>query len=683
MRSARQAPRLPAGGFLQAASRRGATLAIKNTSSSPLRTGAHSTSGSTSTANVTDRARELCQQIQEKADCRSQRLSELIALCKKVKTWVDWMELHLISQELGSSYVADALDTVLIRDLQQQIPDRPSDDELLALRRVCQRLPTGSTRDELVQQLAPAIEQQIDRLMIDCKAGGAPPQLVWATQDVLEGWQGLAPKDSPLQDTIAFALSQLLPPDPTPSIAQQIKRCVTQHGNNPTLLVDMLLNVTSAYKDEEYKGSTTFQDWLDLFHTWELLEDSLALKLRPVLNAVAAGFEDAEWTEVESFLRQIPGSAQNYALLKDALWDLLSQRPKRPSGFVQASPNLFSRLLDKTPGDIWAHVARQFLPSTLATYPTTPSLETLASGLPNVCAMSLTNRWFHRCMGPVLALWARHLLHHRPWFTAKTPGDNPVPRWAKLPLMNFVQWMKAGEEGKAVQNDEDHLKSLLSAILAATSEDDMAGALDRLWNLHGAHPEQLRAPYDQMPRLLAELALGLPAPSVRYFSAAKQSVVRWLKEHIKDGPLAEPVWLELGIGAHALQRDYDRLPDLAKVYFSGLSWKDFLPQDFTSKFAPWPGADNGMTGIVWVLMSTPAYESLNIPKATPQHITDALDFLWRFSEAHPLRGTPQTVMHVLQQWASTGQLTVPQRELLNRCLSNDVARRTPQVLALV
>jgi hypothetical protein len=672
MRSARQALRLPAGGFLQAASRRGATLAIKNTSSSPLRTGAHSTSGSTSTANVADRARELCQQIQEKADCRSQRLSELIALCKKVKTWVDWMELHLISQELGSSYVADALDTVLIRDLQQQIPDRPSDDELLALRRVCQRLPTGSTRDELVQQLAPAIEQQIDRLMIDCKAGGAPPQLVWATQDVLEDWQGLAPTDSPLKEAIDIALSQLLPPDPTPSIAQQIKRCVTQHGNNPPQLVDMLLNVTSAYKDEEYEGSTTFQDWLDLFHTWELLEDSLALKLRPVLNAVAAGFEDAEWKNVESFLRQIPDPAQHYALLKDALRDILSQRQKR----------LLSRLLANTPGEVWANVARQFLPSTPATRPTNESLNTIVLHLRHVYAMSLTNRSFHRCMEPVLALWARHLLHST-WFTTTTSGDNPVPRWTKLPLMNFVQWMKTGEEGQAAQNDEDHLKSLLSAILAATSEDDMAGALDRLWNLHGADPEQLCAPYDQMPRLLAELALGLPLPVLKNLSTVTLSVIHWLKERIKDRPLAEPVWLELRIGSHALQRHFEHRSLQAQVYFEGHYWDTLLGQDFMSNFDRWPGADDGMAGIASVLMSTPAYEGLNIPKATPQHITDALEFLCLFSEVHPLRGTAQTVMHILQQWASTGQLTEPQRELLNQCLRNDAARRTPQVLSLV
>lgn len=485
--------------------------------------------------------------------------------------------------------------------------------------------------------------------------------------------------DSPFNPPVVTYTSPRAPSQP-PGFGAQISQCVRRHGDNPPRLVDELLALTGASTVD--KGTVTFQDWLDLFHVWELLEDNLALQLRPVLDAVAEGFSDAEWEKFEAFHREIPGPAEHYASLKGALRDIWSRRPS-PSDRGQASQDPFSLQLDNTV-DIWPHVARQFLPSTPATRPTVPSLETIARHLPDVHAMSLTNRWFHRRMGPVLALWARHLMHHPTWFTTKTSGDKPItPRWTKLPLMNFVQWMKTGEEAGAERDDEDHLKSLLSAILAGTSAKDMAGALDRLWNLHGADPKQRWAPYDQMPRLLAELALGLPFLVLKNLSTETLSVVHWLKERIKDRPLAEPVWLELRIGSHALQRHFDHRPPQVQVYFEGHYWDTLLGQDFMSKFDRWPGADDGMAGIASVLLSMPAYEGLNIPKATPQHITDALKFLCLFSDVHPLRGTPQTVMHMLQQWASTGQLTEPQRELLNRCLSNDVARRTPQVLSLV
>ena len=657
-------------------------MAVKNTRS-PIHSRESSTGASTSTRSAEARAEQLRQKIQNADGDSSQRLGDLMTLCKDVNTWVDWMALHQINETVGSAYVADALETALIGDLQQQIPDQPSDAELLALRRVCQRLPSGSTRDDLVKRFAPAIEQRIDRLMSACMEDSATPKLRWAARDLLEDWQGLAPKGPLLHETIDFALSlpklAPTPPEPAP-LAQQIERCITQHGNNPHRLVRELLALPRTSPIGQ--GTTTWQNWLNLYHVCGFLEDSQVQELGPVFDAVVAGFSSDEWKKAGQFHQALPATEPQCTSLRNAVADVLSKRPARVSGYGPAPHDGYSILLDPTT-DIWPHVARQFLPSTELAGPPKQSVAIFLRHLPDVAAMSRTNRYFHRKVGPLLPLWAAYLMKHSSWFTQKTSGADPDLRWTKLPLANFVQWMNTCGEALGAAHDQDHLISLLSAIVGGASSTDMGGQLDRLWKVYGHAPEGPRSPYDQLPRLLARLATRAPFQGTARFSAADESVHRWLMKTIEDTRETEPVWVELGIGFLAMTLVIERKSVQWQSYFwePVSCWRKPI---LDSKLAHRPEAGQGMTGIASVLLSTPAHANTGDPvPATPKQVSDALRFLRQFSQDYPLRGRLLTALQILQELASADRLTSPQRDLLNECLHNDAAHRAPKTLTLV
>lgn len=178
----------------------------------PSAVGTGDAAATTLASSIAQRAQAAATQYREQAVQLAQALH---ALCGSIGTWADWYAVYNAGKDLPPSLhgrLSEALGPIAGRHASQWVGARRFNEEVLALREVCPHMPSGQERDALVHALAPALVQEIDRMISAYGQHPNDPGVIGELLAILDTWQPLADQCPSLKHAIHKALREAVLP---------------------------------------------------------------------------------------------------------------------------------------------------------------------------------------------------------------------------------------------------------------------------------------------------------------------------------------------------------------------------------------------------------------------------------------------------------------------------------------